>query len=543
MMRYGPFLAMLVLLLGAAPAPAQDSPGIIPMPKDTAAKPAKKHIRHKATAVKPAEAKAPAAAKKAGRADSKKTKAKVAAVAPALPQPRPAEAKAVVPKPAEAKPAEAKAPEAKIPEAKPAKTAAVTPAAPKPEAAKAAPSSDALAGIPPAERQKIQAALSWSGDFAASTGGDEPMLAAIKNFQKRHKAKITGVLTTSERADLVAAAKAHEAEYGWSVVVDPATGVRIGLPTKLVPHVRDAAHGTRWSSAHGEVQVETFRYKQPDLTLAALFEREKKEPATRRIESSALHDDGFFIGGMQGLKMFAVRAKLRDGEIRGYIVLYDQMMETIVEPVTAAMAAAFSPFPDRSAPFAALAKPVEYGNGLVVSAQGHIVTDLRLTQGCQVIVASGLGNADRVAADEAHGLALLRVYGAHNAAPLALTQDAPKSGDLTLVGIPDPREQGGSRKLTEVKARLADGAAIELRQPAPMAGFSGAAALDAQGHVLGMMEMGHAVLASVEAAAPPVRLVSAAAIRAFLAAHDVAPAAAPTADAKSAVVRIICVRK
>ena len=241
--------------------------------------------------------------------------------------------------------------------------------------------------------------------------------------------------------------------------------------------------------------------------------------------------------------MFAVRAKLRDGEIRGYIVLYDQMMETIVEPVTAAMAAAFSPFPDRSAPFAALAKPVEYGNGLVVSAQGHIVTDLRLTQGCQVIVASGLGNADRVAADEAHGLALLRVYGAHNAAPLALTQDAPKSGDLTLVGIPDPREQGGSRKLTEVKARLADGAAIELRQPVPMAGFSGAAALDAQGHVLGMMEMGHAVLASVEAAAPPVRLVSAAAIRAFLAAHDVAPAAAPTADAKSAVVRIICVRK
>ena len=140
--------------------------------------------------------------------------------------------------------------------------------------------------------------------------------------------------------------------------------------------------------------------KEPDLTLAALFEREKKEPATRRIESSALHDDGFFISGMQGLKMFAVRAKLRDGEIRGFTMLYDQMMETIVAPVTAAMAAAFSPFPERSAPFAALAKPVEYGNGLVVSAQGHIVTDLKLTQGCQVIVASGLGDADRMAADE-----------------------------------------------------------------------------------------------------------------------------------------------
>ena len=52
-----------------------------------------------------------------------------------------------------------------------------------------------------------------------------------------------------------------------------------------------------------------------------------------------------------------------------------------------------------------------------------------------------------------------------------------------------------------------------------MAGFSGAAALDAQGQVLGMMEMGNAVLASVEATAPPVRLISAETIRGFLTAQ------------------------
>ena len=80
-----------------------------------------------------------------------------------------------------------------------------------------------------------------------------------------------------------------------------------------------------------------------------------------------------------------------------------------------------------------------------------------------------------------------------------------------------------------------------------MAGFSGAAALDAQGQFLGMMEMGNAVLASIENTAPPVRLISAATIRDFLAAHNVqaAPASAADAkiDAKTAVVRIICVRK
>jgi hypothetical protein len=141
-------------------------------------------------------------------------------------------------------------------------------------------------------------------------------------------------------------------------------------------------------------------------------------------------------------------------------------------------------------------------------------------------------------------VALLRVYGQRKLSPLALPRDAAKSGDVRLAGIPDPREQNDSRQLSEVKARLAAGNAIELRQPVPLAGLSGAAALDAQGHVLGMMEMGRAVLASVETASvPPVRLVTADTIRTFLAMQHVPPASATTADARTAVVRIICVRK
>jgi len=81
-----------------------------------------------------------------------------------------------------------------------------------------------------------------------------------------------------------------------------------------------------------------------------------------------------------------------------------------------------------------------------------------------------------------------------------------------------------------------------LRQSVPMAGFSGAAALDAQGQVLGLMEMRNFVLASVEPAAPPVRLITADTIRNFLVAHNVTPAQ-QAGDARASVVRIICVRK
>jgi len=479
-MRLGGSTVMLALLFGVVAALGQESPGIMPKPAQTAEKPKLIHLKH--------------ASRNA-------------------------------------------APKISAPATVAAKTVSLNS-----ESAKTEPVPAAFSEIPPDERLKIQSALLWSGDYTGSIGGEDPLLSAIKNFQKRARSKVTGVLSPNERGNLLAAAKAHEDEFGWTIVADPSTGVRLGLPTKLVSQVRDSARGTRWSSAHGEVQVETFRIKDTDLKLAAVFEQQKKEPSSRRIESSFLRDDNFYISGMQGLKKFSVRGYARDGEIRGFTVLFDQMMETIVAPVMAAMLSAFSPFPERGSPFAAMANSVEYGNGLIVSARGHIVTDRKLAAGCQVIVAAGLGDADRIAEDKDSGLALLRVYGPRNLSPLALVPDVLKRGDVTLIGIPDPKEQNGAKTLTEIKARLAEDNAIELRQPVPMAGFSGAAALDAQGQFLGMMEMRNFVLASTEPAAPPVRLITAETIRDFLAAHNVAPATEGS-DARSAVVRIICVRK
>src|SRR6185312_14424839 len=222
----------------------------------------------------------------------------------ALPAGKPAAAAVPMPKPAPEKP-----------QAEPPKLASLPPpkAETKPAAKPAAErANDIFAGIPAGERLQIQASLLWAGDYTGATGSEDPMLTAIKNFQKRIKAKVTGVLTPEERARLVAAAHSHETAFGWTVVADPATGIRIGLPARLVTQAQDTAQGTRWSSKHGDVQVETFRMKRPDLKLAAVFEAMKHAPASRKVEYSTLRDDGFVIGGMQGLKNFVVRAKMRD---------------------------------------------------------------------------------------------------------------------------------------------------------------------------------------------------------------------------------------
>jgi hypothetical protein len=497
-MHCGRIAIALAVLVAAGPALAQWGGVGGPNPVEQATAPKKHH---------PARKSAPRAAKPADIAATKIVVAKPEGV---VPTPKPAAGKDV--------------PVGAEPERK--ETTASAPAE--------------LTGISPAERLKIQSALYWSGDFATAAKGGGALEEAVRNFQKRNKSKVTGVLTAEQRAALIAAANSHEQEFGWNVVVDPATGVRIGLPTKLVPNARDAEHGTRWSSPHGEVQVETFRVK--DANLSALFESEKKK-AKRKIEHSALGDDNFIISGMQGLKLFTVRAKQRDGEVRGFTLLYDQMMEGIVAPVMVAMASAFSPFPERPAPFATLEKKVEYGTGLIVSAEGHVLTARRVAQGCQVIVADGLGNAERIAEDEANGLALLRVYGMRKLPALPLAREAPTVGDVTLVGIPDPREQNGAKRLAEIKARLAGGSALALPRPVPMAGFAGAAAIDAKGSFAGVMITSSFALASAEPTLPPVRLIGADAIRDFLAKHNVPLTGAAGGDARAAAVRVICVRQ
>lgn len=320
----------------------------------------------------------------------------------------------------------------------------------------------------------------------------------------------------------------------WRVVTDAATGIVIGLPGRLLTQSHDAAHGTAWSSPHGEMRLETFRYTDPSLTLPALFEREKRAPAVRRVEYGNLKDDSFAVGGLQGLKNFSVRATARNGEIRGFALTYDQAMEGIAAPVLAAMATAFTPFPERPAPFAHPERPVEYGSGVVVSKRGDILTSARLAQPCVSLIAGGLGRAERIAAGD--GLALLRVYGATKLSPLAPSGGA--AGDLTLVGVPDPREQQGRDGLRDLSAR-AFGDTLALARPLPLAGYAGAAALDAQERLAGLVELSGTQVAS--AGAPPLRLIGAAAIRRFLAAHGVEPPA-PSGSARAAVVRVICVR-
>ena len=216
----------------------------------------------------------------------------------------------------------------------------------------------------------------------------------------------------------LAAGRGPEANAGWRLIEDPATGARLGIPEKLVPNASATRTGSRWTSAQGQIQIETFRLAE--AALPALFDDEKKA-AHRQVESSILKPDTFAISGTQGLKNFLVRAEAKGAEVRGITILYDQATEGIMGRVAVTVATAFTGFPDpKAGPLPGMQRRVEYGTAIIVSAQGDLIAPAQLTEDCQSITVPGLGHAERVAADKSDDLALLRLYGARNLVPAML---------------------------------------------------------------------------------------------------------------------------
>jgi peptidoglycan hydrolase-like protein with peptidoglycan-binding domain len=410
-------------------------------------------------------------------------------------------------------------------------------------AAKVAPvtaaEAQAYAAMPEGERLGIQSDLAWVRLFEGVESGDleARTIAAIKAFQRRNNTKETGLLTVEERGLLAAAAKGPEAAVGWQLIEDSSTGARLGLPQKIVPVSSSWRGGNRWTSAQGQIRIETFRLTE--AALPALFEDEKKT-AQRRVEWSEFKPDSFIISGVQGLKNFLMRAEARGSELRGVTVLYDLATAGTMGTVAVAVINTFQGFPDPNAgPLPGLRRSVEYGSAIVVSGSGDLIASAEVTDECQAITVPGLGHAERVAPDKTSDLALLRVYGARNLVPAALAGES-RDDDVTLVGVADPLSQAGGDAVTRISARLA-GQALD---PAPKLGFAGAAAVDAQGRLLGMVDFKTPVVAAAGSVGQQATLVPATTIRAFLQAHGVGNgASAEHGGIEQSVMRVICVRK
>lgn len=355
----------------------------------------------------------------------------------------------------------------------------------------------AYAALPEAERKAIQADLIWTGHLnSAATGNFGPLTFRAVNGFKAGRGAPDGQLTPAERQELARLARTARDAAGFTVITDERTGVRIGIPQKLLPkREATAAGGSRWQSGDGKITLDVSAGPASE-PLPALFERAiaVNPNIQRRVTYKLLQPNFFVVAGETPSGKFFRRQASGPSGLRGFSVGYDKAVATTFDKVVTAIADSFEPFPTGPAPAAPSTGPAvasqpaapppapteRFGVGLVVAK------DLVLTAQAAIESCKGLKVGARTArlrpGGQESGLALLDVPGlAAPAAPGLLREEAPAAPEAVVVLAYDGA--GAARAAMALPGEIAAGGVFAPLQP----GGAGSPVFDRQGRLAGLV--------------------------------------------------------
>ncbi|KRE24645.1 hypothetical protein ASE66_05310 [Bosea sp. Root483D1] len=400
----------------------------------------------------------------------------------------------------------------------------------------------AYAALPEAERKAIQADLIWTGHLnSAATGNFGALTFRAVNSFKAGRGQPDGQLTPAERQELARLARTARDAAGFAVITDQPTGVRIGIPQKLLPkREATAAGGSRWQSADGKVtlDVSTGPATEP---LQAIFDRAiaVNPNIQRKVTYKLLQPSFFVVAGETPTGKFFRRQALGPSGLRGFSVGYDKSMATTFDKVVTAIADSFEPFPSGAAPApapipavpgapavaTAPAQPAteRFGVGLVVGKE------LVLTARAAVDSCKGLKVGTRPAKlrlqDQASGLALLDVPGLSAGTMPALRESAPAAKEAVVVLAYDGT--AAARTAVALPGEVASDAVLAPLQP----GGAGSPIFDRQGRLAGLVTANPSDKGLIAGVAPQRNhaIAGVAQLKAMLEKGDAKPAASAAA--------------
>jgi len=379
-------------------------------------------------------------------------------------------------------------------------------------------------------RRAIQRDLAWAGGFTGAASGEFGALtfASLKRFETGANLKVDAILEPNERAALAKAAQGARDAVGFKIETEKGTGMRIGVPTKILTKRSKTSTGhERWQDGGDKVTLDLHSGK-PEDTLQSLFDKGTDPKASgRKITYKLIRPEFFVISGeTAGGKFYRRMDKGPDGALRGFSIGYDKAVAAALDPLVIAMATTFEPFASGKPP-AATPVATAIGNassaavvagsapkrkritGLVV-AEGKIVTSESAAKACKSLALDGPARMMASVQKVEGGLALIATA-TPRAKPVALGVAGAKAGLLLQ------RDLDG--KLLAAPAEI-DG---ELALAPVQEGGAGAGIFDATGAVMALVTSEPAAKYAVAGTFPLLRhpLVGAAEIAAFA---GVAPA-------------------
>ncbi|MCJ2034094.1 serine protease [Methylobacterium sp. J-068] len=359
----------------------------------------------------------------------------------------------------------------------------------------------AFEALPEPERKGLQDALVWTGDYNSVINGafGRRSYEALQAYARRSGG--TGLPDAAGRAALLKEGAAARAAARFTVKPDPASGVVLGVPERLLPKRLPQPGGTRWQSADGRITLETKSEPPGETGLEAVFARITAPGPERRVTYKILRPDFLVVTAETGTGKSYIRYAAGEAGLRGIALGYDKALAGEVDRLAIAIANSFVPFPPASpgpAPLPAQTrKSVPVATGLVV-APGRVLTSAAALGSCR---APAVGGAPaRVAKGAGGELVMLETGPLTGHAPVlpAIRATALTAGEAVLVLGADA--EGG---VAVAPGEAEDG---PQRIGAPLQpGAGGAPVLDRSGALVGLVASFPASPRLVAGIVPPAR--------------------------------------
>lgn len=198
-------------------------------------------------------------------------------------------------------------------------------------------------------RRAVQEALVWTGDYDTRVDGaiGPRTRSAIRDFQRDHGWRATGHLTREQFDALMAARRAAVEEVGFRVVDHAETGVRVGIPLRLLERSHREETSVVYRSRDGSEITSLALISMPGESwrLPRLFE---VLSAPRVVEDDAytlLKDDYFVISDKKNGIVTYTYVEAAGGALKGFALAWPAERMDRFAPIATAMFNSFEPIP------------------------------------------------------------------------------------------------------------------------------------------------------------------------------------------------------
>jgi hypothetical protein len=360
-------------------------------------------------------------------------------------------------------------------------------------------------------RKLLQTALQWfdfyKGEIDGAYGpGTRNSMAA---WQEAQAIEPTGVLTTRQRATLIADYQAEVESFGFSLVNEVESGIEVSLPLGLVTFDHYEPPFVHFEAKDGS-GVKIILISQPgdQANLYGLYDILQTLEAVPLTGERTRGESSFRIRGTSATTDTTAFAELQAGLIKGWMLVSTRGNETRDARIIRAIETSFRSTGDRALDPGMIAIPADTKRGLLaglevrkpkfsrsgifVDTKGSVLTTVDAVASCGRVTIDRTEDADVTLSDAASGLAILTPKRALSPRSVAAFQIAPDriGAEVALAGysyedaLPAPALTFG--KLEDITG-LNGEPGVKRLAIAALPGDVGGPVLDGTGAVLGML--------------------------------------------------------